>query len=106
MVNEAMKVRRMLCAVRSQLRTDLKQMAEEVLERSFGAGSEVGQTSADVRDLDVERLRTDLALRTMASQYALLSRIDKALEPAGEAPCVSPECAVARSAASHDAVAV
>jgi hypothetical protein len=102
MTNEAMKLRAMLGVLRSQLRSDLSEMAEDVLQQRFGASHDNG----DVRDLDVERLRSELALRTMASRYALLSRIDEALEPPGEAACTSPECAVAQSAASHDAVAV
>jgi len=106
MANEAMKIRQMLRAVRSQLRFDLSDLAEDVLQQRFGAGREAGQDISDVRELDLQHLRTALALRTMASRYALLSRIDEALEPPGEAACVSSECEVAQSAASHDAVAV
>jgi len=106
MANEAMRIRQMLCAVRSQVRSDLRELAEDVLQHRFGVGSAVSQNDGDVRDLDVQRLRTELALRTMASRYALLNRIDNALDPPSETACVSPECAVARSAASHDAVAV
>lgn len=106
MTNEAMKIRKMLRAVRGQLRSDLSELAEDVLQHRFGASREATQDSTDVRDLDLRRLRTELALKTMASRYVLLSRIDEALEPPGEAACASPECAVARSAASHDAVAV
>ena len=106
MTNEAMKIREMLRVVRGQLRSDLSELAEEVLQHRFGASREVGQDRADVRDLDVQHLRTELALRTMASRYALLSRIDNALDPPSETACVSPERAVAQNAASHDAVAV
>lgn len=106
MANDVMKIRQMLRTVRSQLRSDLSELAEDVLRERFGASREVSRDSADVRELYLEHLRTELALRTMASRYTLLSRIDEALEPPGEAACVSPECAVARSAASHDAVAV
>jgi len=106
MANEAMKIRHMLRAVRSQVRSDLNDLAEDVLHQRFGAGREARQDISDVRELDLQHLRTELALRTMASQYALLSRIDEALEPPGEAACLSPEWEVAQRAASHDAVAV
>jgi len=103
MANEIMKIRQMLRTVRSQLKSDLSAMAEDVLQQRSGTRREVSRDIADVRDLDVERLRTELALRTMAYRYTLLNRIDEALDPRGEAAFVSPECAVA---ASHDAVAV
>lgn len=102
MANEATKIRQMLRVVRCQLRSDLNELAEDVLQHRLGANRD----SAEARDLNVEHLRTELTLRTMASRYALLNRIDEALEPPGEAACVSPECAAARSSASHDAVAV
>lgn len=106
MANEARKIRQMLHAVRSQLRSELSEMADDVLRQRFGASREASQGKADASDFNVEHLRTELALRTMASRYALLSRIDEALEPPGEAACDSPERAVTQNAASHDAVAV
>lgn len=111
MASEAMKVRQMLCAARSQLRSDLRELAEDVLQHGFGTASEIGQNGEGMRDLDVQRLRTDLALRTMASRYLLLSRIDRALELTGETPTVSPRCkdaccAAEHRAASHETAAV
>jgi len=111
MASETMKARQMLCAARSQLRSDLRELAEDVLQHGLGVGSEVGQNGEGMRDLDVQRLRTELALRTMASRYLLLSRIDRALELTGETPSVSPGCkdaccAAEHSAASHETAAV
>ena len=95
MTNEAMKIRAMLGVLRSQLRSNLSDMAEDVLQQRIGTRREVSQDIADVRDLNIEHLKTELALRTMASRYALLNRIDNALDPPSETACVSPECAVA-----------
>jgi len=106
MANEATKIRHMLRVVRSQLRSDLSDLAEDVLQQRFGAGREARQDISDAGELDLEHLRTELALRTMASRYTLLSRIDEALEPPGEAACLSAEWEVAQSAASRDAVTV
>lgn len=95
MTNEAMKIRAMLGVLRSQLRSNLSDMAEDVLQQRIGTRREVSQDIADVRDLNIEHLKTELALRTMAYRYTLLNRIDEALGPRSEAACVSPECAVA-----------
>lgn len=106
MTNEAMKIRAMLGVLRSQLRSDLSDMAEDVLQQRIGTRREISQDIADVRDFNIEHLKTELALRTMAYRYTLLNRIDEALGPRDEAACVLPQCAVAQGAASHDAVAV
>lgn len=90
MSNERMKIRQMLLAMRSQVRSDLSELAEDVLRQRCGVNGDVSQAGTDARNHDVQRLKSELALRTMASQYALLSRIDKALDPPGETMCSSP----------------
>lgn len=104
--NEARKIRQMLRAVRSQLRSDLSELTEDVLRQQWGTGREASHDSTEMRGCDVSQLRTELALRTLASRYALLRRIDEALEPSGQPACGVPQVAVAPSAAPHDAVAV
>jgi hypothetical protein len=84
MANEAVRIRQMLCAMRSQVRSDLRALAEDVLQHRFGVGSAVSPNDGNGRALDVQRLKTELALRTIASRYALLSRIDNAVDPPDE----------------------
>ena len=89
MTREAMRVREMFASVRSKLRADLNLMAEEVLQQPFVASQNGVPPNKDVADLDLERLRTELALRTMASRYALLNRMEKALKSDGDVLCDS-----------------
>lgn len=80
----AADVKRLLCAVQKQLRADLQQMAEEALQQSSCVDRKTVRADSDVCHVNVEQMRTKLALRTLASGYVLLSRLDTALHPPQE----------------------
>jgi hypothetical protein len=81
MTHTATDVKRLLCAVQRQLRTDLQQLAEEALQKPSCAQHKAVNGRSDVCDVDIERMRVQLALRTLASGYVLLGRLDQALDP-------------------------
>lgn len=89
MAIDAHKVGTMLRAVRSQLRTDLRQMAEDVLQRRLIAGPEAVHAAKESRDANVEHVKVELALRMMAYRCRLLTRIDEALDPSRGTPSAS-----------------
>ncbi|MCC6127496.1 MAG: hypothetical protein IT426_21265 [Pirellulales bacterium] len=81
MTREAMKIREMLTCIHRKLKADLNGMAKEVIQQPFDASQKDVSPSKDESTPDLERLRAELALRTMASGYDLLNRIEKALKP-------------------------
>lgn len=97
MTHATMDVTRLLRAVQSQLRTDVEQLAEEALQSSSCADRRTVPADSDLCNVDFEQMRIKLALRTLASRYVLLNRLDKALDPPHETNCGATELVSMRS---------
>lgn len=99
MTHATMDVTRLLRAVQRQLRTDVEQLAEETLPSSSCADRNTAPAAGDLCHVDFEQMRIKLALRTLASRYELLNRLEKALDTPQEMNCGATELVSRRSTA-------